>query len=282
MFCNQDSDFGVGFALGSWFAHIQYQASVLLLYERTFAASWFYGDSNLHRVFLLRCIGDMRPMCRQSYILSYMVHPPRSKSATSIVEEVLSSVTHGLGAAAGIAGLVLGIVSLHAPLSFRIGFVVYAASLILLMTISTLYHALSFSRARRVFLVLDHSSIFILIAGSYTPFILTLYAGWACVVMLAVVWAIAAASIAINASIPKVMERASMAFYIGFGWLALLLLPKLSLLSPAVLWLLVAGGVLYTVGAVFMALNKPFFHLSWHVFVLAAAASHFFAILRLA
>lgn len=210
-----------------------------------------------------------------------MVHPPRSKTAVSIVEEVLSSVTHGLGAIAGIVGLILGLISIHASLSFRIGFIIYAVSLIILMSVSTLYHAFSFSRARRVFLVLDHSSIFLLIAGSYTPFILALYTGWTTVTMLIIVWTIAVASIAINASIPKVMDKASMAFYIGFGWLALLLVPKLHLLSPAVLWLMVAGGLLYTIGAVFMALNKPFFHLSWHVFVLVAAASHFFAILQL-
>lgn len=210
-----------------------------------------------------------------------MVHPPRNKSAASIVEEVLNSATHGLGAVAAIVGLVLGLLSLRAPLSFRIGFVVYATSLALLMTISALYHAMSFSRARRAFLVLDHCSIFLLIAGSYTPFLVTLYSGWAMATMLSIVWAIAVASIAINASIPKIMDKASMAFYIGFGWLAIMLLPKLSLLSSGILWLMVAGGMCYTVGAVFMALNKPFFHLSWHMFVLVAAASHFAAIWQL-
>ncbi len=211
-----------------------------------------------------------------------MVHPHRAKTTSAIVEEIFNSITHGLGAIAAIVGLTVGLLTLAAPSSFRAGFIIYAASLILLMTISSLYHALSFSRARRVFLVLDHSSIFILIAGSYTPFILRLYQGWQQVAVLALVWAIAAASIAVNASIPKVMDRASMFFYIGFGWLGVLLLPKLNLLSPAVLWLLLAGGLLYTAGAVFMALNKPFFHLSWHLFVLAAASAHFFAILKLA
>lgn len=203
------------------------------------------------------------------------------RTASRIVEEVFNSITHGLGALAAVVGLVFGLFTLTAPTAFKAAFVVYAASLILLMTVSSLYHALSFSRASRVFLILDHSSIFVLIAGSYTPFIISLYDGWVQLLILAFVWAIAAASIAVNASILKVMERASMVFYICFGWLAVLLLPKVHTLSPDVLWLMIAGGVLYTIGAIMMTLNKPFFHLSWHVLVLAAAACHFVAIIKI-
>jgi hemolysin III len=206
---------------------------------------------------------------------------PAPRTAARIVEEVFNSVTHGLGALAALVGLIMGLLTIATPASFRLGFIIYAVSLILLLTVSSLYHALSFSRAAWVFLVLDHSSIFILIAGSYTPFIISLYDGWAQVALLGLIWTVAAASIAVNASIPVVMKRASMIFYICFGWMGLLLLPKLHLLSPVVLWLLVAGGILYTVGAIMMALNKPFFHLTWHVLVLVAAAAHFFAIIKL-
>ena len=207
---------------------------------------------------------------------------PAPKSTVRIVEEIFNSITHGLGALAALVGLIIGLLTIVSPALFKVGFIIYGLSLILLMTVSSLYHALSFSRASRVFLVLDHCSIFILIAGSYTPFVISLYSGWTRVALLALVWAVAITSIAVNASIPKVLDRASMVFYISFGWMALLFLPKLNMLSPTVVWLLVAGGILYTVGAIMMALNKPFFHLSWHILVLAAATAHFFAIIKLA
>lgn len=215
-------------------------------------------------------------------ILKLMIpETPAPKSTVRIVEEVFNSVTHGVGTLLALAGLIFGLLTIAAPTIFMVGFIIYGASLMLLLTVSTLYHALSFSRASRVFLVLDHCSIFILIAGSYTPFVISLYEGWARIVILAVIWAIAIASIAVNASIPIVMNKASMLFYIGFGWMAVLLLPKLNELSSIVLWLVATGGVLYTVGAILMALKKPFFHLSWHMLVLAAATAHFFAVLQL-
>lgn len=206
---------------------------------------------------------------------------PTEKSASRIVEETLCSALHGIGAIFALVGLVAGLYSLHGSMGMKIGFAVYAASLSLLMLMSCLSHALSFSRANRVFLILDFSSIFVLIAGSYTPFIIRLYDGWLALMLLLLVWTIAAGSIAVNASIPKVMERASMVFYICFGWLAVLFIPKLHVLSPDVLWLMVTGGLLYTIGAVLMAISKPFFHLGWHALVLAAAVCHFIAIIRL-
>ena len=203
-------------------------------------------------------------------------------SALNITEEVFNSSIHALGALAGIVGLVLGLLTLSAPASFTASFVIYAVCLVLLMTMSTMYHALTFSRANKVFRILDHSGIFLLIAGSFTPFIVVLYSGWLQIVLLAVVWSLAAAGIALRASLPKAMSRFGVGIYIAMGWMGLVFVPKLSELPGQAIWLLAIGGVLYTIGAALLIIKKPFIHVAWHVFVVAAAATHFFAITSLA
>lgn len=202
-------------------------------------------------------------------------------TAGKITEEVLNSTIHGLGAIAGTIGLIIGIVNMTGPTSVRAGFIIYGVSLILLMTMSSLYHALYFSRAKRVFQKLDHSSIMLLIAGSYTPFVLYLYSGWKLIVMLVLVWAIAIMGILIKTVMPKTAKRIGVGLFIGFGWLALLLVPKFSILGGSVVTLLLAGGLVYTLGAGMMAFKKPFAHLGWHVMVVIAACLHFFAIVNL-
>lgn len=167
--------------------------------------------------------------------------------------------------------------------SFRVGFIIYSASLIILMLASTLYHALAFTRANKVFRAIDHSSIFILIAGSFTPFIIYLYKGWAEALFFSAVWLIAAAGIAVTTTLvlPKKMKFTGIMLYIGFGWMGLLLIPKMGLVSSTVIWLLIIGGVLYTIGTIPFAFKKPFAHFSWHLFVIAAAVAQFFAIIKL-
>jgi hemolysin III len=146
---------------------------------------------------------------------------------------------------------------------------------------SSLYHALYFSRAKAVFQKLDHSSILLLIAGSYTPFVLYLYSGWQLILILASVWVIAVMGIIIKTAMPKTEKRIGTGLFIGFGWLALLLAPRFSNLGGTVVSLLVAGGLFYTVGVWFMAFKKPFVHLGWHMMVVLAASMHYFAILKL-
>ena len=206
-----------------------------------------------------------------------------SKSAVKIVEEIFNSISHGLGAIAAIVGLVLGIIIMTSPASFKVGFIIYTISLIILMLASTLYHALAFTKARKIFRAIDHSSIFILIAGSITPFIIYLYKGWAQALFLAAVWVIAAAGIAVTTTLvlPKKMKKTGLMLYIGFGWMGLLLIPKMGLVNSTVIWLLFAGGVLYTVGTIPYAFKMPFSHFSWHLFVIAAACVQFFAIVKL-
>ena len=207
----------------------------------------------------------------------------QNKSTVKIIEEIFNSVLHGLGAIAGIVGLVIGVITITTDLSYKVGFIVYCATLILLMLMSCLYHALKFTKAIKVFRVLDHSSIFLLIAGSFTPFIIYLYSGWIQVVLLGVTWAIAIAGISLTPTVilPKDLKKTNALFYIAFGWLALIFIPKLNMFSQPVLWLLIIGGSLYTVGVILYASKKPFMHFGWHVFVVAAAVLHFFAIIKL-
>ncbi len=212
-----------------------------------------------------------------------MMSKATSNTTVKIVEEIFNSLTHGLGVIAGIIGLILGIILISSQMWFKIGFIVYVSSLIILMLSSTLYHALNFTKANKVFRVIDHSSIFLLIAGTFTPFAIYLYQGWARVVFLVIIWLIAVVGISINTAIllPKNMKITRVIIYVCFGWVGLFFIPKMEMVSPSVIWLLVLGGVLYTLGVIPFALKKPFAHFSWHLFVIAAACAHFFAVIKL-
>jgi hemolysin III len=201
-----------------------------------------------------------------------------------ITEEIFNSIAHGLGAFAGIVALVLGIIFLNTSSSFKVAYIVYCSSLIILMLMSSIYHALKFTKASRVFQFIDHSSIFLLIAGSFTPFITFLFRGWQEGLLLGLVWLIAFAGIAVTVTLvlPKSMKITGVILYISFGWLALFLIPKIGMVAPSVIWLLLLGGILYTLGVIPFAIKKPFSHFTWHIFVIAAAFSHFLAILKLA
>jgi hemolysin III len=206
----------------------------------------------------------------------------KNKSKTTkIVEEVLNSSIHGIGAIAGVIGLIFGIVNFSGGTGLKIGFVVYGISLIVLMTMSSLYHALSFTSAKSLFRKLDHSSIFVLIAGSYTPFVVYLYSGWQLALMLSLVWAIAIFGIVIKTTIPHKTKKLGNVLYIGFGWMALLLIPRFSSLGLSIALLLLIGGIFYTIGAGIMAIKKPFTHVGWHAMVVVAATAHYAAIIKL-
>ena len=210
----------------------------------------------------------------------YKIKKP-GPSGSKITEEVLNSTIHGLGAITGIIGLIIGLITFTGPMSVRVGFIIYGICLIVLMTMSSLYHALYFSRAKSVFQKLDRSSIMILIAGSYTPFVIYLFEGWQQITMLLLVWTIAIFGVVMQTCMPYFSKKYGSILYIGFGWLAILFFPRFSQLTGTVVILLITGGVLYTVGACIMAINKPFTHLGWHVLVLLAAVTHYFAIMML-
>jgi len=200
-----------------------------------------------------------------------------------IIEEIFNSISHGLGVAAGIVALTLGIIFIPGGVFFRVGFIIYTSCLILLMLASTLYHSLKFTGAKKVFRTIDHSSIFLLIAGTFTPFVAYLYNGGERIALLAIIWSVAVAGISITASVflPKKITWGELAFYICFGWMGLLLIPKMGHVGAAVVWFLAAGGIAYTLGVIPFALKTKFSHFSWHIFVIAGALLHFFAIINL-
>jgi len=199
-------------------------------------------------------------------------------------EEVAHSVTHGVGLLASVAGLVVLVVQAAATRDpWRItACAVYATTLVLLYGTSTLYHALSATRARRVFRVLDHSAIFLLIAGTYTPFALVSLRGpwgWS---LLGIVWSLALLGITAKAVFGTRWPILSTALYVAMGWVALVAVkPLVAHVPPAAIAWLVAGGLAYTGGVVFYAWTKlRYSHAIWHLFVLAGSVCHYVAVFR--
>lgn len=204
--------------------------------------------------------------------------PPRRYSTG---EEIAHSVLHGVAGLLSVAALVVLVTMAARQGAIEVvAGVAFGASLVLLYTASTLYHALTAPRAKRVFQVLDHSAIYLLIAGTYTPFALLVLEGslgWA---LFGGVWGAAALGITLRATLPCVARRISVVLYLLMGWsVAPFLGDVVQSLEHGGLVLLATGGVAYTLGVPFYALTRvPYFHAVWHVFVLAGSVLHFFAV----
>ena len=198
-------------------------------------------------------------------------------------EETINAVTHGLGAVLGTAGLALLVVSavLRGDAWHIVSCAIYGATLVLLFTSSTLYHSCRGPRVKHAFRIVDHSSIYLLIAGTYTPFLLVnLRGGWGWS-LFAVVWGLALAGIVFQVFFVDRFRLAQTLIYLGMGWLVVVAVKPLlaNVPRPGLLWLL-AGGLFYSLGAVFYLWKKlPYHHGIWHLFVLAGSACHYFAIL---
>ncbi len=198
-------------------------------------------------------------------------------------EELMNSITHGVGAGLGIAALVLCIVKSCNPLDgYKLASsIVFGITVTLLYLMSCLYHALKVNRAKRVFRVFDHCTIFLLIAGTYTPYtLITLHGttGW---ILFGVVWGVGILGIVLNAVSLKRFANLSVACYIALGWVILLASKQLvASLAPTGLWLLVSGGIAYTLGAILYGIGskKRYFHSVFHFFCLLGTALHFFSI----
>ena len=204
-------------------------------------------------------------------------------SARQSAEELLNSLTHGVGLILSIAGfaVLLSLAVMRGSAWHIVSCAVYGSTLICLYTASTLYHGSRSRRLKRILRVCDHSAIFLLIAGTYTPFLLVNLRGawgWS---LLGVVWGLAMAGILVKVWFVEHFSVLSTAVYVLMGWLALVAIKPMLLRIPlsGLLWLL-AGGVLYTVGVVFFAWKKiPYNHTIWHGFVIAGSTCHYFAVL---
>lgn len=201
----------------------------------------------------------------------------------SFGEELANCVSHAVGCAAALVATPF----LVAAAARRGGFVamvgtsVFAGTVIALYLASTLYHALPRNKAKRVFRVIDHSAIFLLIAGTYTPFTLGVLRGVWGWILFGLIWGLAVFGVILKSWRGIGDPRLSATLYIGMGWLAVIAVRPLWLLVPVAGWLwLIAGGVAYTAGVAFYAAERlPYGHLVWHVFVLVGTTCHFCAVL---
>ncbi len=201
----------------------------------------------------------------------------------SLREEIAHSAIHGVGILFSIAGLValLVVARRTGEPGHVVACSIYGLTLFLLYLASTLYHGIPHPRAKRVLRVLDHSAIYLLIAGTYTPVtLISLRGGWGWT-LFGLVWGMAIAGIALKIAAIGRLRWLSMVLYLGMGWLVLIALkPLLLAVASGGVKLLFLGGVCYTVGTVFFGWRRlPYHHAVWHVFVLAGSVLHFFAIL---
>lgn len=204
----------------------------------------------------------------------------------NIVNEVLNAVTHGIGLGLSIAGLVILLVNgarLGSPMHI-VSYAIYGSTLILLFLFSTLFHSLIFTKAKIVFRVFDHSSIFLLIAGSYTPFCLLSIKGWLGWTLFGLIWTLAIGGVvykSITLHRKETISQVSTVIYIVMGWLCVIaFVPLIRSLGIMGTSLLAGGGVAYTVGAYFYSIkNIRFMHVVWHIFVMLGAGLMYFSIL---
>ncbi len=198
-------------------------------------------------------------------------------------EEWLNSVTHGIGAALATAALVI-LVSVAASRGdgWRVtGMSIYGVTLILLYLASTLYHSFQNPRIKRFFKTMDHSAIYLLIAGTYTPVVLgPLRGGWGWT-LFGLIWGLAVTGIVLKVFLAGKLKKLSVLTYVAMGWLVVIAVrPALEILPPGLLLWLVLGGVSYTLGVAFYTARRlRYHHAIWHLFVLGGSICHFFGML---
>jgi len=202
----------------------------------------------------------------------------------TVGEEIANSVSHGAGAVLALVGapFLLAAAARRADPLFVAGAAVFVATVVALYVASTLYHALPHSRAKRVFRVLDHSAIFLLIAGTYTPFTLGVLRGAWGWILLGSIWTLAALGVTMKAVGGVRFPRLSTILYLTMGWLVLVAVQPLWSRLPAAGWMwLLAGGLAYTAGVVFYATDARvrYGHFVWHLLVLGGTVCHFLAVL---
>ena len=212
-------------------------------------------------------------------IVSY--HQTAVKSYTPI-EEVFNSLSHGVGVLFGLIALVLlTMKALHLDAAVPLtGVVIYGMSIVFLFLASTLYHAIPHQPTKRVFKIIDHSAIYLLIAGSYTPFLLLTIDRSFGVVLMIVIWTLAVVGIIFKVFFVHRFQTLSLITYLGMGWLAVVASFQLIQNLPFYgLALLVGGGIAYSLGTIFFKVRRiPFNHAIWHVFVLVGSVFHFLTV----
>lgn len=212
-----------------------------------------------------------------------MSNAKKSLPSYTLGEELVSSISHGTGALFGVFALALCVARsvLHGSVIGTVASAIYGASMTILYSMSTLYHALGRNRAKVVFRVLDHCSIYLLIAGTYTPYTLVALGGALGWTLFGIVWGAAILGITLNAISIERYKVFSMVCYLCMGWVIIFAIrPLLSAIPMASFLLLLWGGIVYTLGAVVFGFGKKmrYIHSVWHFFVLAGSVLHFLSI----
>ena len=203
-------------------------------------------------------------------------------AAYTPAEELANTLTHGIGLALSVTGLavLVTLTGLRAGVWEVTSTAIFGATLVLLYTSSTLYHCFRAEQVKRLLRKIDHAAIFLLIAGTYTPFLLVNLRGpwgWS---LFGVIWVLAVAGVALKFWFTGRAKVLSTLLYLAMGWLVVIAFgPLQRAVPPAGLWLLVAGGLSYTLGTVFYLWRRlPYHHAVWHLFVLGGSVCHFFAV----
>ncbi|MBE4910140.1 hemolysin III family protein [Bacillus luteolus] len=201
----------------------------------------------------------------------------------TIKEEIANAITHGIGVLLSIPALVMLIIFAvrYGDAWHVVSFSIFGATMILLYLFSTLTHSLTHRKAKYIFEILDHSAIYLLIAGTYTPFLLVTLRGAFGWTMFGIIWGLAIVGIILKVFFVKRFIILSTVFYILMGWMIIIAIkPLYQSLSAEGFMLLLIGGLLYTVGSIFYVWRKiPYHHAIWHGFVLAGSAAMFFCVL---
>jgi hemolysin III len=214
---------------------------------------------------------------RQEFGASAMDDRPQARG-----EEIANSLSHGVGLIAALAGspfLIRAAVERGDALVVA-GVSVFAASMVLVYLSSMMYHSLPEGRGKRVFLIIDHIAIFLLIAGTYTPFALGVLRGVVGWSLFVLIWGLALVGIMTKLSPALRHSRLSLVLYLGMGWSIMLVIRPLYQHLPldGLLWV-IGGGLAYTVGVIFFVANRKYSHFIWHLFTITGTTCHYFAIL---
>ena len=211
-----------------------------------------------------------------------MADNPKHSRSQTLIEELVNALTHGIGGLVSISAITILIVfaSLQEDAWKVVSVSIYGGTLFLLYLASTLYHSIQHQRAKDYLNLFDHCAIYLLIAGTYTPFLLVGMRsplGW---VLFSLIWTIALSGIFLKCRYRGRYHRFHVMNYIALGWIALIAMPQLMARLPeASLDLILAGGIVYTVGVVFYVLDRvPFSHAVWHLFVLGGSTCHYIAV----
>ena len=201
----------------------------------------------------------------------------------SAAEEVANGISHGIGLVGAMIGTPILLLAAfhHGDIPFFIGTIIFTTTMLLVYLASTLYHGWPQTKTKSLLQVIDHAAIFLLIAGTYTPFALGPLHGAGGLTMLGIVWSLALFGVIMKTTRGVLRHRRlAMTLYLGTGWIALVFMRPLALTIPlsALLWL-IAGGIAYTVGTLFFANERlRYGHFIWHLFVLAGSSCHFVAV----